>query len=87
MLTSGAGTEKRKRRRPRKKRRDAATLAVAVNLSIGDVEALTGLPHNRVYNEINSGRLLTFLLGRRRYTTRRALEAWLAQREREAAHA
>lgn len=55
-------------------------------LAVGPAEAarMVGLGKTRIYEEIGSGKLRSFRLGRRRMIPIVALEAWLAAREREA---
>lgn len=47
--------------------------------------AFYGVGRTRVFEEINSGRLKTYKVGRRRYISATAAAQWLADREAEAA--
>jgi excisionase family DNA binding protein len=54
-------------------------------LSIDDVMRSTGLSRQTVYNEINSGRLASFKVGRRRLIRPSALDSWAKKLEDTAA--
>lgn len=47
-------------------------------------EAL-GIGHQKLYDEINAGRLRTYRVGRRRYASAEAVHDYIRDREREAA--
>lgn len=53
-------------------------------LSIREVCEATGLSHVRIYQEINSGRLQSMKVGRRRLISSRALTDWIADSEARA---
>lgn len=53
--------------------------------SIPEVCIELNLCRQSVYHEINAGRLSTYRVGTRRFVSRRALEAYVADREAEAA--
>ena len=52
--------------------------------SITEVMETLRLSRQTVYNEINSGRLRTFNVGRRRMVSAEALRDWVQAREAEA---
>ena len=64
--------------------RDPSTHAQA-GYSIDEVMAMLGLCRQSVYNLINSGRLKTFKLGRRRFVSPHALDEMIRKAESEAA--
>lgn len=53
-------------------------------VSPGEAALLVGLGRTRLYEELRSGSLRSFKLGRRRMISVAALEEWLAAREAEA---
>ena len=55
--------------------------ALKVSLSVPEVMDRTGLSRQAVYNEINSGRLKSFKVGRRRLVSPAALNAWVLSLE------
>lgn len=52
-------------------------------LTIEEFEKTFKLGHSKTYQEINSGRLQTYNVGRRRYISGRAAEAWQRSYEDE----
>jgi len=54
-------------------------------LSVPEVMSSTGLSRQTVYREINSGRLRSFKVGKRRLVSPAALADWVRRLEREAA--
>lgn len=56
-----------------------------IALSVPEVMASTRLSRQTVYHELNSGRLRSFKVGKRRLVTPAALADWVARLEREAA--
>ena len=52
--------------------------------SIPKVCELLDLSHPSIYSEINSGRLRSFKVGRRRFVSQEAINAWIRDREAEA---
>jgi excisionase family DNA binding protein len=56
-----------------------------VGLSVPDVMAAVGLSRSVVYREINSGRLKSFKVGKRRLISPQALNDWVAKLEKTAA--
>ena len=52
--------------------------------SVPEVMDLLGLSRQTVYHEINSGRLSSFTLGRRRLVSGTALRDWVERREADA---
>lgn len=44
--------------------------------SIQDISKIYGISRQTIYNEINSGNLKTFKIGRRRLITLSAIESW-----------
>jgi excisionase family DNA binding protein len=54
-------------------------------LSVPDVMESAGLSRGTVYKEINSGRLNSFKVGRRRLISPAALDNWVKGREQAAA--
>jgi len=54
-------------------------------LSVDEVITSTGLSRQTVYNEINSGRLASFKVGRRRLVSPAALDNWVRKLEGAAA--
>lgn len=56
-------------------------------LSVADIRADADLSIPTIYSEINSGRLRSFKVGRRRLVRREAYEEWKRQREEETAPA
>ena len=56
-----------------------------VGLSVPEVMASTGLSRQSVYSEINSGRLRSFKVGKRRLVSPTALTAWVTRLEKGAA--
>lgn len=59
--------------------------APKASYSVDDVIGSTGLSRQTIYNEINSGRLKSFKVGRRRLISPAALDAWVKQLEKESA--
>ena len=59
---------------------DSTALAVTVDEAARTVK----ISRPTIYTEINSGRLRSFTLGRRRLISVKALQEWIAAREREA---
>ncbi len=59
---------------------DSTALAVTVD----EAARITKVSRPSIYVELNSGRLRSFTLGRRRLISLRALKDWIAAREREA---
>jgi excisionase family DNA binding protein len=53
-------------------------------LSVPEIMFSTGLARATVYAEINSGRLKSFKVGRRRLISPQSLEAWVRNAERAA---
>ena len=49
--------------------------------SIKEGSEILGVSKWMMKDEVGSGRLQTFKVGRRRFVTRRALEAWVEQRQ------
>jgi len=47
-----------------------------IALSVKETEDTTGLGHTQIYKEINSRRLKTYKVGRRRFTTPEWLREW-----------
>jgi len=51
--------------------------------SIPEIIEMTGLCRQSIYNQINSGNLRTFKVGRRRLVSPAALNQWVKDRETE----
>jgi excisionase family DNA binding protein len=56
-------------------------------LSIEQFASLYGIGRTRAFEEISSGRLQTYRVGRRRYISLAAADKWQREREAEAAQA
>ncbi len=54
-----------------------------LTFSIRETEAELKLSHQSVYNELNSGRLKSYRVGRRRFVSRQAIESYIRDREAE----
>lgn len=54
-------------------------------LSVEEVMESTGLSRQTVYNQINSGALRSFKVGRRRLVSPSALQSWVKRLENDAA--
>lgn len=54
-------------------------------LSVPEVMQSTGLSRQKVYDEINSGSLRSFKVGRRRLISPAAIDAWVRKLEKGAA--
>lgn len=52
-------------------------------LPIAKAMQATGLGRNSIYDEINSGRLRSFRVGRRRLVSEEAIREWIRDREAE----
>lgn len=52
-------------------------------LTIRDVCQALRVAHPTVYKQIRAGRLRSYKIGRRRFVTRKALDDYIAQSERE----
>lgn len=52
-------------------------------LSVPEACHIAGIKNDRLYAEINSGRLASLKVGKRRLIRREALDRWLAEREAE----
>ncbi len=55
----------------------------SLSFSIKDFSTASGVCIQTVYNEINSGRLKTFKVGRRRFISKQSAAQWLKDRENE----
>lgn len=56
-----------------------------LSYTVEGASAETGFSRSRIYQAIQSGDLATFMVGRRRMVSRKALEAYVAKLERESA--
>ena len=56
-----------------------------VSFTVDEAARSTGLTRTRLYAAIGAGQLTTFKAGRRRMVSRKALEAYVANLERESA--
>lgn len=56
-----------------------------VLIPVSQIEKKTDLGHTQVYKEINSGRLRTLKVGKRRFTTPEWLSDWVAYHANKAA--
>lgn len=63
------------------------TLANALAVSPNEAASLLSIGRTRLYQEISSGKLRSFKLGRRRMIPVAAIEDWIVAREAEAEHA
>lgn len=52
-------------------------------MTINDLCLVLKLGRNKIYEEIASGRLRTYTVGRRRYSTDEAVEEYIRAREKE----
>lgn len=64
--------------------KDAALAERPLAVSPADAARLIGLGRTRLYEEIRSGKLRSFKLGKRRLIPITALQEWIAARETEA---
>jgi excisionase family DNA binding protein len=53
-----------------------------LSYTIEEATAVTGMARTRIYRAIADGSLKTFMAGRRRMTSAKALESWIASLER-----
>ena len=51
--------------------------------SVREFEKAYGVGHTKIFEEIKSGRLTTYKVGRRRYISEHAADAWQRQLEAE----
>lgn len=56
-----------------------------LSYTVDEATGATGLTRSRLYQAMQAGDLATFLCGRRRMVSRKALEAYVAKLERESA--
>ena len=61
----------------------AKGLSLKIALSVKEIEEATGLGHTQTYKEIMSGRLRTYKVGSRRFSTPEWLCEWQAARVAE----
>lgn len=54
-----------------------------LSYSIEDATELLNISRVMIYREINAGRIKTFNVGRRRFISHRAMEEYIADREKE----
>ncbi len=52
-------------------------------VTVDEAARITKISRPSIYAELNSGRLRSFALGRRRLISVRALKDWIAERERD----
>lgn len=56
-----------------------------LSYTMGEAASATGMTRSRLYKAMGERRLATFLVGRRRMVSRKALEDFIAKLERESA--
>lgn len=56
-----------------------------VSFSVNEVAEMVGVCRRTIYNEIENARLKSYKVGARRLVSRKALDEWLQEREKEAA--
>lgn len=59
--------------------------AKQLSLSVEEAMQATSLGRNSIFDEIKSGRLRSFTVGRRRLVSEQAIRDWIADRESEQA--